>query len=607
VEVTALFVRDLPNGGMVGSTNQVRITIEASPSKEFRVGIFEGEVAGSGPMWRAAGWLASVVAAGFVDMDLANTRVSFDIGGQIDGPSAGGLMTVGLIAALRGDKVREDAAMTGTINPDGSIGAVGGVPHKIEGAAKAGKKLVLVPSGTRVQRDHNLKKDVDIIDHGKAKGVEVREVADLYAAYELLTGKELPRLARADAPEISDGKAYERLRTKTTEWLARYKKAQEDYAKLPDEYKPEELAPLIAGAKKSADLAERLLKQGVAGAAWAQARNATFMASSSLLAAQIVGIYAKNEMVEKGHEEARGLLNASMAIRDKESDLHADRLEKLQPKTLGEIGTMLSAWGTYSESLGYRRLAAEFLSRKQANDRDKGYAIGVASTYLNHSILLNYATADFLDIGTGLGGPALPDQIPVDRVASFYRNVAKANLNVMDTLIDSGFESQGFRLEKARQAVLDKDRLFALSWTSLHFTDALKQIGGNNTTVAYARLGAALNAYCNSCSVTAKYGSLECKIDENREPTEITNDRVLVNMLDLADSQARQSISFLRQRKVEVTPLIITYETARLLREGGLGEKLEALQDYWQIHAQARAMAYIGGITGPETGNKFRP
>jgi uncharacterized protein len=69
----------------------------------------------------------------------------------IGGPSAGATLTVGAIAALAGWKVREDALMTGTINPDGSIGPVGGIPEKAMGARAVGARLFLFPAGQATQ------------------------------------------------------------------------------------------------------------------------------------------------------------------------------------------------------------------------------------------------------------------------------------------------------------------------------------------------------------------------------------------------------------------------------------------------------------------------
>lgn len=65
----------------------------------------------------------------------------------VDGPSAGGAMTVLLISIIERKILRNDVIITGTISPDGTIGKVGGVKEKAEAAAKNGIKIFLVPKG----------------------------------------------------------------------------------------------------------------------------------------------------------------------------------------------------------------------------------------------------------------------------------------------------------------------------------------------------------------------------------------------------------------------------------------------------------------------------
>ena len=65
----------------------------------------------------------------------------------VDGPSAGGCITVALIAAIQGDVLNDTVYMTGTIESDGSIGPIGGVYEKGVAAAEKGAKLFLVPEG----------------------------------------------------------------------------------------------------------------------------------------------------------------------------------------------------------------------------------------------------------------------------------------------------------------------------------------------------------------------------------------------------------------------------------------------------------------------------
>jgi ATP-dependent Lon protease len=63
-----------------------------------------------------------------------------------EGPSAGLAFVVGIVSALTGRPVKPACAMTGEVTLFGEVTAVGGLPFKIKAAAKAGRKLVLVPA-----------------------------------------------------------------------------------------------------------------------------------------------------------------------------------------------------------------------------------------------------------------------------------------------------------------------------------------------------------------------------------------------------------------------------------------------------------------------------
>ena len=62
-----------------------------------------------------------------------------------DGPSAGGAMTLCILSILANVPVKNTVAMTGEIDLNGSIHAIGGLDSKIEGAKRAGATLVLCP------------------------------------------------------------------------------------------------------------------------------------------------------------------------------------------------------------------------------------------------------------------------------------------------------------------------------------------------------------------------------------------------------------------------------------------------------------------------------
>ncbi|HVX01936.1 MAG TPA: S16 family serine protease [Nitrososphaera sp.] len=100
------------------------------------------------------------VAQSITGADLSKKDIIFSISSKgnnnsgdlqaADGPSAGGAMTTLLISELQGKELKRDVVMTGTINPDGTIGPVGGVPEKAQAAGQYGAKLFLVPQGQAV-------------------------------------------------------------------------------------------------------------------------------------------------------------------------------------------------------------------------------------------------------------------------------------------------------------------------------------------------------------------------------------------------------------------------------------------------------------------------
>jgi ATP-dependent Lon protease len=63
-----------------------------------------------------------------------------------DGPSAGLAFVVGMVSALTGRAVKAGTAMTGEVSLHGEVTGVGGMVEKASAAARAGRKLILIPA-----------------------------------------------------------------------------------------------------------------------------------------------------------------------------------------------------------------------------------------------------------------------------------------------------------------------------------------------------------------------------------------------------------------------------------------------------------------------------
>jgi predicted S18 family serine protease len=90
--------------------------------------------------------------AGF-DLSKSDVIFSIDSGSQIsevDGPSAGALMTLLTLSAIEKRPLDTSLTLTGTINKDGSVGAIGGVAEKATAAKESGKTLFLVPAANQL-------------------------------------------------------------------------------------------------------------------------------------------------------------------------------------------------------------------------------------------------------------------------------------------------------------------------------------------------------------------------------------------------------------------------------------------------------------------------
>ncbi|WP_280698805.1 S16 family serine protease [Kitasatospora sp. GP82] len=126
---------------------------------------------------------ATVAALKYLNLSPEKVKVQVDLG-DIGGPSAGQLLALGIIDKLAGDGKGGDLsggkviAGTGTIDEQGNVGAVGGVPLKTQAAARDGATVFLLPQAEC--------SDAKVNTPAGLRLVPVRTLSDAVAALDAL-------------------------------------------------------------------------------------------------------------------------------------------------------------------------------------------------------------------------------------------------------------------------------------------------------------------------------------------------------------------------------------------------------------------------------------
>jgi len=142
-------VAQLENGSYYGVLTEVNVTMMNGTGNVFVVTspLTQLDMQGSAK-------LAVEVAGMLTGKDTSKYDFLFQVKASspiVGGPSAGATMCIAAICLLENMDVNSNVIMTGMINPDGSIGPVGGILEKGEAAGKAGMKYFLIPKGQGIE------------------------------------------------------------------------------------------------------------------------------------------------------------------------------------------------------------------------------------------------------------------------------------------------------------------------------------------------------------------------------------------------------------------------------------------------------------------------
>jgi uncharacterized protein len=612
--VDAMFVK-LGAGTPSGGSTPVKLSTSPNSDGSVQVGVYEELVGGTGAQWRAGVWVSAFVAASTLGKDLTDFTFSASSTGYIDGASASGLMAGGFLAAMTGEKVDPTVTMTGIINPDGTIGPVGGIPEKFAGSIEKGKKKLGYPIGMRWAKSEATGKMIDLVALAKDKGAVAVEVADVHEAYTLLTGKLLPEPVPVAAADMAlDAETVTAIDAKYKDWQQRLAGEWATLLQLQQAGRlPSTLLAMASSAQQRAEQAEKLHKQGLIAAAYRK------MLGAWVYAASATDTYDVLTKIQAG--DVRGALAAisSLDALDRSTAEVFKKIGDIKPSTLGTHLMMMSSfqaalrgWGFKvfaSDAIGTTRTYLESLARRSRAE--------LGSPQLAEQLVAVVAPTVLL-IGRTVAETALASQrlefeteksvnylcsIPnVKRMSTSFQSASVAGINYFDTLLVEPFaKSASMSMTEARTkvALAEPDYLVAYMLARLPTDDGLPQqlkAAWGEGSVAWSLLSLAGNelAYYGSAELVAKHYSLGIATDDAGIPKSVEHDKAFSNMLASAERTARASARAARIATGAIpVQAKLAYQLAIVRREGDLGDKLDALASFWESSAYSQTAVML--------------
>ncbi len=571
--VNALYYT-LSNNKAGGGTNTVRINVASNDSDTLKVGFFETVPSGLGAQWSASGWMAVTMIPLILGQDPTNFEISFTTTGIIDGPSAGGLMSVGLLAAILGHSVDPQVAMTGTINPDGSIGPVGGIVHKIKGAADNGITKVLVPEGQRSDRDLVTGEMKDLADLGNSLGVQIHFVPNIYEAYKLITGSDLPRAAAVSSTPRLPSTAQNRMNAVAKEWISEFK-SQLTTFNQNDATTRAEYIDIVNELIETINKAENDLIQGAVEVAYSRAvGSAIDMVYINLL------ISINKSLNDNGFEATvNNFIGgvATTAVSDLDSAI--TQLRNRASSTVTDDIALIDAYRYIAMANGLIVLADNKIAEYQSNNQLISN-LDTALLYYTLSRQIVKLSKDALDLYTGFGVSQPASESKLTRYATVLSNATKANLVYFESLVVDEFaKKSNIRKEEMEARFLSVDQRYLMAKaTTIGLSQLSKKMGADASKGIY-QLGNALAGFSNSALTSTTWYSLGGSLDQNSNIV-IRNEVAMDNIMSFSEQRAKEMIAATGDDTV--VPAITYFNIARRNRQSNsVEEKIEAISRFW--------------------------
>lgn len=582
VRIGALYYRKGGGGGVA----TVIIRVGPNPDKIPEVGVHEQFLGGTGGQMRSSVWVAAFMAATTLGRELVDYRFSASTRGFVDGPSAGALFTAAMMAGMTGAPIAPHTTMTGTVNPDGSVGPVGGIPDKFRGALKLGYKVLGYPVGQRVQKDHqgNL---VDLQELAARGGARAYPIATIYDAYRLLTRRTVPtrfvvRVAEMALPR--GAAAY--LTAKARQWVQIQKRFQTLFVQRRVANKEAIRRFKISRAYLQAALRQAKAGHPAAGYEFA-GRGASF--AFTTFHYQDFLLHLRAAMVSHDSRPLK-VKAAKMFQGTKKSLVTFQRIRRLpRPTSVDQAIAQVAAYSLALENKAYikgaialykyaavvKRHLSGRLSSKEAN------ALERCVTYMGVAQSKAIKARHLVGLAARSGRGFSLSNARLKTIANQLSSMAQANLAYADAVIVTSLVKATHRPKGFWQLMLTNYLAASQNARASLLMDRVLSKGTWQRSLA--ELGAALSSYLHSSMLLTKLYALGAFHRMGGQIKRVRHQRALLAMLRHGELTARQAAARAR-RAIGYVPLMSRYyyEVGAAMRQSGQTMQVKALEMFWR-------------------------